>query len=422
MADPQPEPDPRYALLESATRNTSKEVAKVISIAKGAIKKAESLQKMCDDFEAKTGQLEEEAQQHAQWKSEYELKITEQKTRLFDVTSTLSQKNLQLKEKDIVIEELRARLAFTEEENESLKETDENLSPKSLIPMTRKPVVVVDLEGVDTDDESDLDNFPFRFDTTNRDSSMILHQYSRTSKELKRQLGTHPDDDEQVSKRPKPSTGLQIRTSINLVATLTQYTIKHVKSRFIEAFIAGSGYKRHRIYPKALVFFELFDVHCNRRLNRVRAIARLHNEKLAQDRLDGVTLTEIQSRKRTPGCMARDIQLQVMYNWYHKMQYKEGSPALRTMAEHFGQGIAVLISRGDFLIKGRTRYRIGELERGLGLLLSMEDFGPYFKHYCELLQRHIWNPIMEGTPIQCDLSVKGRPLMDLLQQHDQKSR
>lgn len=63
--------------------------------------------------------------------------------------------------------------------------------------------------------------------------------------------------------------------------------------------------------------------------------------------------------------------------------------------------------------------RGGQLERALKLLLSMEEFGPAFKQYCILLERHIGVPIMQQTPIYCDLSATGQPLIDLLQRYDQ---
>lgn len=69
----------------------------------------------------------------------------------------------------------------------------------------------------------------------------------------------------------------------------------------------------------------------------------------------------------------------------------------------------------------RVLYESEELERALRLLVGMADFGPAFQHYCKLLERHIWNPIMEGRLIQCDLSPTGRPLMDLLQEYDERN-
>lgn len=146
MADPQPEPDPRLAFLKAATINTAGHIAKITTIAKGAINELASLRDLHDDLKKRANQLEEEAKQHADLKKEYEGKIAEQKSRLFEVTSTLYQKDSELGEKDIVIEKLQTRLYSKEEENKRLQEKNENLVPKPLVPMSRKPVVVVDLE------------------------------------------------------------------------------------------------------------------------------------------------------------------------------------------------------------------------------------------------------------------------------------
>lgn len=146
MADLQPEPDPRYALLEAATRKASKQVAKVNSIAKSAIDEVETLQKKYDEVKTKANKLEEEAKRHAEIKKEYEDKISEQKTRLFDITSTLSERNVELGERNTAIVHLQTRLRSKKEEIKRLKEIIENPAPKSVIPVTRKPAVVVDLE------------------------------------------------------------------------------------------------------------------------------------------------------------------------------------------------------------------------------------------------------------------------------------
>lgn len=169
------------------------------------------------------------------------------------------------------------------------------------------------------------------------------------SKELKRKADARLDGDQQANKRPKLSTDLQIRRTMNLCNVLTIETIRRVRSRFVEAYRAGPAGELHAIYPKLLEIFEPFDVHSSGRSDRVRAIARLHNEKLTQGRQEGVALTESQSWKNAPDFKARGTPLQVMYNWYHKMQSKEGYSALRIMAEHFGQGIVVLRSPIDFL-------------------------------------------------------------------------
>lgn len=88
MADPRSDRDPRYALLEAATRKTSKQLESIVSIAKGAITNVESLRKHYGEFKTKADQLLEEAREHERLKRGYEDKITEQKTRLFGLTHT----------------------------------------------------------------------------------------------------------------------------------------------------------------------------------------------------------------------------------------------------------------------------------------------------------------------------------------------
>lgn len=169
---------------------------------------------------------------------------------------------------------------------------------------------------------------------------------------LKRQTDTRPSGDKPANNRLKRSTSLQTRTAINLVSTLTQDTIKRVKSRFIEANIASSAFERHKINPKILdylllEFLEPFDVYSSSRFDRVRAIARLHNANVAQSHRAGISLTEIQSWKQTQNYKAEGTPLQVIYNWYYQLQTKAASQALRIMVEHFGRGIVVLMSPTD---------------------------------------------------------------------------
>ncbi|KAE9979694.1 hypothetical protein EG328_000744 [Venturia inaequalis] len=234
MADLQPEPDPRYALLEAATRKASKQVAKVNSIAKSAIDEVETLQKQYYQAKAKASKLEEEARRHAEMKKEYEDRISEQKTRLFDITSTLSERNAELGEKNTTIMHLQTRLNSKKEENKRLKEIIENPAPKSLIPVTRKPAIVVDLEGVDTDEESDLGNRS-ESDTAKRDAPAMMPQSSKTFKELKRRSGARFVEEEQAKKRHKSLTSLQNRRTVNLATTLPQEAVGLVKSKFIKA-------------------------------------------------------------------------------------------------------------------------------------------------------------------------------------------
>ncbi|KAE9989384.1 hypothetical protein EG327_002731 [Venturia inaequalis] len=217
MADLQPEPDPRYALLEAATRKASKQVAKVNSIAKSAIDEVETLQKQYYQAKAKASKLEEEARRHAEMKKD-----------------TLSERNAELGEKNTTIMHLQTRLNSKKEENKRLKEIIENPAPKSLIPVTRKPAIVVDLEGVDTDEESDLGNRS-ESDTAKRDAPAMMPQSSKTFKELKRRSGARFVEEEQAKKRHKSLTSLQNRRTVNLATTLPQEAVGLVKSKFIKA-------------------------------------------------------------------------------------------------------------------------------------------------------------------------------------------
>ncbi|KAE9979848.1 hypothetical protein BLS_009401 [Venturia inaequalis] len=331
MADLQPEPDPRYDLLEAATRKASKQVAKVNSIAKSAIDEVETLQKQYDEVKAKAIKLEEEARRHAEIKKD-----------------TLSERNAELGEKNTAIVHLQTRLRSRKEENERLKEIIENPAPKPLIPVTRKPAVVVDLEGVDTDEESDLGNRS-EFDTAKRDTPAMVPQSSKTFKELKRRPDAHFVDDEQVNKRHKSLTSLQNRRTINLGTTLTQETIERALSKFIKAYITGSTLNRHESYLRALELFEPLDIHTIDPLHRVRAIARLHSEELTRNQQEGDTLAETLSWKQRPKYRARATALQAIYFCYHTLQIKTGSETLRIMANHFGTGILVLLSPRYYL-------------------------------------------------------------------------
>lgn len=177
----------------------------------------------------------------------------------------------------------------------------------------------------------------------------MMPQSSKTFKKLKRRSGARFVEEEQAKKRHKSLTSLQNRRTVNLATTLPQETVGLVKSKFIKAYIADSALKPHESYLRALEFFELFDFHSIDRFDRVRAIARLHNEKLTKNQQEGDTLTNTQSWKQAPGYRVRETPLQVIYNCYHKQKYKSGSPALRIMADHFGREILVLISPIEWL-------------------------------------------------------------------------
>lgn len=189
-------------------------------------------------------------------------------------------------------------------------------------------------------------------------SSQASHNVgSQTSKELKRKLDALPDRDGQVEKRPKLSTNLEGRSTARLRDILTKDTVNRVRSALVEAyskeFRTQGGvfehYERWEVRSKVQQFFESFDVHSQARFDRVRAIARLHNQKLAEALQQGTSFTETQSWKQIPDYRARETPLQVIYNWHHDMKSTVRHSALRTMAEHFGLGIVVLISPIDFL-------------------------------------------------------------------------
>ncbi|QDS72591.1 hypothetical protein FKW77_001348 [Venturia effusa] len=412
MADHQPCHSPRHALLEAASVTASKQLVEITSIAKGVIDEFEALKRRHEDLETEARQLQAEAEGYVKLKQEYEGKITEQKTSLFNVTSTLSNNNLQLEEKNTTIEELRVRLIVMGEENKRLKETLAKLASTRLVPTTRKreAAVVVDLQDEDTDDDMDHENDTSVHVGTEEDMFDTDQKSLRTCTKPEPHLDAQIDDENQAYKRLKLSTNLENHITLELSKILTQDTISRVMQLLANELRTDSSFP---VFPLVALFSEA-------RLDRVRAIARLHNQKLVLHHEQSITREETQAWKFRPDFRARETPLQVIYNWYHCLVHLSfyrnyhDKPMLQDRFQAFAEALDAMASDYEVLHSKEL------LERALSLLLRIDTFGPALKMYCELLERHIWDPVMEGRPIRCDLSATDRPLMDVLQKYDEE--
>lgn len=92
---------------------------------------------------------------------------------------------------------------------------------------------------------------------------------------------------------------------------------------------------------------------------------------------------------------------------------------LAEMVACWGKGILVLVSWDA----------VNTLENDAGISglaticeILLQATGGHFERHCELLERHVWDPVIAGLPLSIDLSVVARPVIEMFEEIEKSER